>query len=232
MWCLWASRNNKCVTESSNTFFFSCRIDIIAGVRRPLSQTEKEIGARLREWRETLLLPRTKVARKINIGSERLASYESGRAPLRFGVFLALWKKFKLNPEWLAMGRLPREMSFTGFDSVIPIASIDSTARFSEVFETHLRPVFEGRGDVRLLAVMNRVDEEINSLLSNLKRGGSHGADSIRDLRGKLLKLGILEEGIILQTLALPKSSRQPHRRARAYVVLAPIWHQSSGVVM
>ena len=103
---------------------------------------------------------------------------------------------------------------------------------FSEVFETHLRPVFEGRGDVRLLAVMNRVDEEINSLLSNLKRGGSHGADSIRDLRGKLLKLGILEEGIILQTLALPKSSRQPHRRARAYVVLAPIWHQSSGVVM
>jgi transcriptional regulator with XRE-family HTH domain len=194
-----------CVTESSNTFFLGAQIDIILRVRRPLSQIEKNIGARLREWREALLLPRAKVARKIKIGGERLASYEDGRAPLRFDVFLALWQTFKLNPEWLATGRLPREMAFISFESLIPIASIEPGARFSEIFETTLRPILEGNANVRLLSVLNRADEEVNALVASVKRGEDSKGEAQRSLKVKLLKLGIIEEGIILDTLALPK---------------------------
>ncbi len=174
-------------------------------VRRPLPQKEKDIGSRLLLWRKEMLLPRTRLARKIGIGNERFASYERGRAPLKFGVFLDLWKFFDLNPEWLALGKRPYSLRYAGFAPLVGPARIDPNMRFSDAFETHIRPVFEGSGNIRLLTVLNGADEQIDSLVRDLKCGGKEEESARNELRGKLIKLGLFEENIILEALALPK---------------------------
>lgn len=63
-----------------------------------------EIGRRLREFRESLRISRTSFALQIGIGSERFASYESGRAPLRYEVFSSISKHYFINPIWLGTG--------------------------------------------------------------------------------------------------------------------------------
>jgi transcriptional regulator with XRE-family HTH domain/DNA-binding transcriptional regulator YiaG len=75
----------------------------------PPPNWEAQIGQRLRIFREAKSIPRTAFALSVGIGSERLASYESGRVPLRFEVFQAIHRKYFLNPVWLATGQEPRE---------------------------------------------------------------------------------------------------------------------------
>ncbi len=67
-----------------------------------ISDQEKSIGRRLRQFRETLRITRTQFAISIGISSESMASYEAGRARLPFGVFLDMVGKYQLNPFWLA----------------------------------------------------------------------------------------------------------------------------------
>jgi len=50
------------------------------------AERESAIGQRLRDFRETQMIPRTRLAVAVNIGNERLASYETGRAPLPYGI--------------------------------------------------------------------------------------------------------------------------------------------------
>ena len=69
-----------------------------------VSEREKIIGARLRAFRETLQIPRAKFAVAIGFGSERIASIEAGRAPLRYEVFQAVSHRYQLSPYWLAEG--------------------------------------------------------------------------------------------------------------------------------
>lgn len=71
---------------------------------KPPSEREIQIGQRLRAFREAKRISRTAFALSIGIGSERLASYEAGRVPLRFEVFLAVHRRYFLNPVWLATG--------------------------------------------------------------------------------------------------------------------------------
>lgn len=105
-------------------------------------EREKLIGARLRAFRETLQIPRSKFAVSIQFGSERLASYESGRAPLRYEVFHAVTQKYFVNPFWLATGfgspRLP--MSFNDAD-ILPL--VKPRMLFTEVYDTYLASKFE-----------------------------------------------------------------------------------------
>jgi transcriptional regulator with XRE-family HTH domain len=173
-------------------------------MRRPLPAAEREIGARLRQWRSESLIPRAILARKIGVGSERLASYEAGRAPLRFGVFLALWKSVHLNPGWLATGEGPRTVRFEGFEEAV--RGIGSTMRFSDAYEERLRAVFE-HAEVKLLTALNKSEESLDLLLSRL--GGEDPtvrSEGIRELREMLLRDAITKEGIIFsRTLALPK---------------------------
>src|SRR5215218_10484174 len=71
-----------------------------------MKQTEREIeiGERLRKFRESKMIPRTRMAVALKIGNERLASYESGRAPLQYSIFREIMRQFGVSPYWLATG--------------------------------------------------------------------------------------------------------------------------------
>ncbi|HEX3720636.1 MAG TPA: helix-turn-helix transcriptional regulator [Verrucomicrobiae bacterium] len=102
-------------------------------MNEPLSkEAEAIIGKRLREFRESLKIPRVVFALEIGIGGERLASYESGRVPLRWGVFMAISQRFNLNPTWLATGKQPPRLE--GPIDATPFETVDPKKRFSSVF--------------------------------------------------------------------------------------------------
>lgn len=100
-------------------------------------QREKEIGLRLRAFREMLQIPRSRFAVAIGYGSERLASYESGRAPVRWEVFVAITKRYHLTPYWLALGegapKLQAPYDVSDLSNTIP-----PRALFSEVYDKFL----------------------------------------------------------------------------------------------
>jgi len=102
------------------------------------SEQELEIGRRLRVFREHLKISRTAFALAIGIGSERLASYESGRAPLRYEVFSAVTKKFFLLPYWLGTGTTS-PLGNEAFDDSEFVDKIHPKDLFSAVFDAVLR---------------------------------------------------------------------------------------------
>jgi len=102
-----------------------------------VNEREKLIGARLRAFREMLQIPRSRFAVTIGFGSERLASYEAGRAPVLYNVFRAVAQNFNLNPRWLAgdggnplIADIVDDAAFTG--------QIPQRALFSEIYDSHL----------------------------------------------------------------------------------------------
>ena len=74
----------------------------------PVAANEIEIGQRLREARVRKLLTQTNLAIKLQIGRERLASYESGRAPLPARIGVAACEILGINSLWLACGAEPK----------------------------------------------------------------------------------------------------------------------------
>ena len=68
------------------------------------SEREKQICERLRPFRESLQIPRTRFALSIGVTEAALAGYELGRARLRYDTFAAVQKRFSINPVWLATG--------------------------------------------------------------------------------------------------------------------------------
>lgn len=102
---------------------------------RPIDrQRHIEIGKRLREFRESLRIPRTSLARWIGISSDRLASYEGGRASLPCDVFQAISDRLNLNPYWLLLGAGTPRLPYKFRDSRISVGS--PKARFSDVFDS------------------------------------------------------------------------------------------------
>jgi transcriptional regulator with XRE-family HTH domain len=69
------------------------------------SAHEKQICERLRQFRESLQIPRTRFALTLGITEAALAGYELGRARVRYETFAAVQKRFLLNPVWLATGQ-------------------------------------------------------------------------------------------------------------------------------
>lgn len=102
-----------------------------------MNEREKMIGARLRGFREVLQISRSKFAVSIGYGSERIASYEAGRAPVRFEVFNAIAKTYSLSPQWLATGIgsafYPRNVISAQISDKIP-----PRALFSSVYDEYL----------------------------------------------------------------------------------------------
>ncbi len=68
------------------------------------SPREKQICERLRQFRESLQIPRTRFALTLGLTEAALAGYELGRARVRYETFAAVQKRFLLNPVWLATG--------------------------------------------------------------------------------------------------------------------------------
>jgi transcriptional regulator with XRE-family HTH domain len=101
---------------------------------------ERQIGRRLRRFREQLLISRSAFAVSLGIGSERLASYESGRVPLKYAVFLSIHKHYRLNPFWLVAGEEPSicEFSMDFGRAVNFLMAENPNMRFSEAYDRHL----------------------------------------------------------------------------------------------
>jgi transcriptional regulator with XRE-family HTH domain len=140
-------------------------------LRAELSETEKNIGKRLREFRESLKIPRTAFALVLGISSERLASYEAGRVPLRWDVFSAISKHFFLNPFWLATGatekfnpRLETPFDESSFDN------IDPRSLFTDTMLYIIKDA--GPEDFQTLAKITRAGNLLTEVLSQAKDGG------------------------------------------------------------
>src|SRR5579872_7448669 len=68
------------------------------------SERERQVGKRLRQFREEERIPRTGFALEIGISTDRLANYEAGKARLPYPVYCRVASKFPINPVWLATG--------------------------------------------------------------------------------------------------------------------------------
>lgn len=109
-----------------------------------LPQREREICDRLRAFREVLKISRAAFAVTIGIGTERLASYESGRAPLRYEVFRLIHQHFRLNPSWLVSGHTAPQVDTLIDDSTF-LSHVRRKALFSEVYDEHLKSLLEDK---------------------------------------------------------------------------------------
>ena len=70
--------------------------------KNPMPEREREICARLRVFRESTKLTRATFAKEIGMDPIRYASYELGRAPVRFELAKTIKERFGLNLAWLA----------------------------------------------------------------------------------------------------------------------------------
>jgi len=104
-----------------------------------VTEREKTIGARLRAFRETLQIPRSRFAVAIGFGSERIASIEAGRAPLRYEVFKAVAQRYQISHFWLADG-LASPKYPVPFDEASLAKVPPPRALFTEVYDKCLRP--------------------------------------------------------------------------------------------
>lgn len=106
------------------------------------TEETKAIGGRLRTFREALQIPRSRFAVSIGYGSERIASYEAGRAPLPYAVFVEIANRFHLNPFWLATGQGDQEGKITGnFPNAVHLGE-PKNAKFINVFNRHIAGIF------------------------------------------------------------------------------------------
>ncbi len=101
-----------------------------------MPEREREICARLRVFRESTKLTRAAFAKELGMDPIRFASYELGRAPLRYGLADLLCSKFNVNQRWLALGVQPMQPAF----DVVPESpgSVNPNSLFSEVFDGFL----------------------------------------------------------------------------------------------
>lgn len=99
------------------------------------------VGKRLRQFREYLKIPRTRFALAIGFSSESVASYESGRVPLPYAVYVKIVRFFPLDPVWLATGKGTSDWEITLEFPDAAKLGVRQTARFIDVFNNHLETI-------------------------------------------------------------------------------------------
>ena len=138
------NNTHSCIIVKGYLIFLWRAVAAILPTMKPSPDREIQIGQRLRAFREGKRISRTAFALSIGIGSERLASYEAGRVPLRFEVFKAINDQYFISPRWLATGEGSPALSqpfHTGDKALlIPMRSV-----FSEAYDAHLAPVLRDR---------------------------------------------------------------------------------------
>jgi transcriptional regulator with XRE-family HTH domain len=70
-----------------------------------MTDRERAICARVRQFREDIKWPQPAFANAVNISRNQLANVEYGRAPLRLNLAVNLCEAFGANGEWLATGK-------------------------------------------------------------------------------------------------------------------------------
>jgi transcriptional regulator with XRE-family HTH domain len=158
------------------------------------SDLDKGIGSRLRQLREQLKISRTAFALEIGIGSERLASYETGRVPLRWEVFCAISRRFFLNPFWLATGKsVPRLEA--PFDEK-HFETIDPRGLFSDAMLDMIAEGCEPQ-DWETMAKINRLGHLLAEIAKLAQEGGmtQEAAEKLHESLLVWRKLGRIMSG-------------------------------------
>lgn len=100
--------------------------------KTPVPESEKAIGARFREARESAGLRRSQLAKTIGVEAHRLRDYELGRSPVPYWLGAKLAEKMDACQRWLVTGRLPAA-PYLDVDPVIH-RIISGHPLFSEVY--------------------------------------------------------------------------------------------------
>jgi DNA-binding transcriptional regulator YiaG len=152
-----------------------------------VSDREKLIGSRLRAFRETLQIPRAKFAVAIGFGSERIASIEAGRAPLRYEVFKAVSLRYQLSPYWLAEDKgCPKHGG--AFDESLFAKEVHPRALFTEVYEKFIGGGLKQAQAQSLVHMMN-IDRALESFTAFLEQ--TKGDASVREEYGpSVIRIG------------------------------------------
>jgi transcriptional regulator with XRE-family HTH domain len=143
------------------------------------AEREQQIGGRLRFFRETLQISRTKFSVSCGFGSERIASYEAGRVPLPYQVFKAVSERYFLRPFWLALGNDGGAARGLGpFDDSSFVAKLPERALFSEVYDEFIA------GFLKSVRDAERADSEtmkqfVQELIGRLERGTPPSANEV-----------------------------------------------------
>jgi transcriptional regulator with XRE-family HTH domain len=135
-------------------FFWVCFTWLVnkATAKNNLPGRETAIGNRLREAREFLHYSQEDFADGVGIKRVRLASYETGRVPLRWDIALRICRRYQISEDWLATGgvklkgwpRAPylfsagsRGVVFKASDAILE--TISPGIRFSAAWDSTLR---------------------------------------------------------------------------------------------
>jgi transcriptional regulator with XRE-family HTH domain len=122
---------------------------------------EKPIAERLREFRASLFFSQAAFADRIGCLRSALECYEESRAPLTWGVFLAIHDAFGLDAHWLATG----EGMPTGFGRSPELPEfIPADTLFSTAFARHRVALSSSPAACE----PTRIKDDIETLLNNL----------------------------------------------------------------
>ncbi len=125
-----------------------------------IPEREKQIGRRLRGYRESLLLTRTAFALKLGLSSGNLHKYENGWVPLPWAVGDLICVREQLSQRWLATGELPKAPYLFFEESLVSI--IPRRALFSDAYRDFLSP--------RLTALEESYRKEFKSSAKDKKK--------------------------------------------------------------
>jgi transcriptional regulator with XRE-family HTH domain len=166
-------------------------------MKSAVSEREVQIGRRLRMFRESKMIPRTAFALSIGVGAERLASYEAGRVPLRFGVFLAIHQRHLIDPAWLATGQ-GNPVRSAAFSLALQ-SSFPPRALFSDIYAKYLANISSDRA-----VILHEGIDQLNRMLE----------DTIQDFRAALPELGSSIAGIETRLRAAQQSIADARKHA------------------
>jgi transcriptional regulator with XRE-family HTH domain len=137
-------------TQFANFFGSQYSAAVRKRARKPVPDREVQICRRLREVRELLRLTQKEFAAEVGIKPERLASYEQGRAPLRFDLALRICRQFIISEKWLATGKGDRRlgMDLTGEGAAL---HVPADASFGKAYDDYLvhpyEAIYQQQGD-------------------------------------------------------------------------------------
>jgi len=112
---------------------------------KPIPKKDREIAARIKEFREKWKCSRPQLAAHIGVESAVIVRIEAGRVPLKYGIARKIFSYLPINPYWAATGNglckgyvvLPEEKDL----------NVPSNSVFSDVFFSLLLPSFQDQNE-------------------------------------------------------------------------------------
>lgn len=147
---------------------------------------EKEIGARLRGWREERDLSQAGTAHSLGLTRDQIASIELGRVPMRWEIANRFCLKYGVNQRWLATGAEP-ESPYVNVPSEIFEGT--ETFSFSSIYDTMFAPYCDAFFKLNLWDVRNKIVRV--SYARPLGQSGPGSPEQEGEILGKAIKEAI-----------------------------------------